>query len=118
MEALQYFVWGLIVWLVISKVLPVKGLTNLSSTEVEEMLKTPGEHEFVDVREIFEYQQGHIKGFKNIPLSQLARRLDEIDPKKSVVLTCRSGMRSRKAAKILKKNGYNRISHLKTGVSG
>ncbi|MFC4767205.1 rhodanese-like domain-containing protein [Effusibacillus consociatus] len=118
MEWLQYLLFGVVLFLVIQRLLPTKGLTDLSAEEVFQKLKNPKDHVFLDVREAHEYREGHIKGFKNIPLSQLASRQHEIDRNKSIILTCRSGMRSRQAAKILRRNGFSRISHLKNGVLG
>ncbi len=118
MEWVQYLVVALIFWFLASRLMPVKGLRNLSAEEVVELLKRPAEHIFLDVREKHEYRQGHIRGFKNVPLSELKNRLGEIDPEKTVILACRSGMRSMQAAKILKKHGFTRIGHLKHGIMG
>lgn len=117
-EWIQYLIYAVLLWFIISRMLPVRGLINLSASEVEERLKNRKDYTFVDVREVNEFQAGHIKGFHNIPLSQLRGRVGEIDAAKPVVLTCRSGMRSRQAAKVLHKHGIRNISHLKTGVSG
>lgn len=118
MEWFQYVIFGGIVLFLIQRFLPTKGLTNLSAEEVAKMLISPKDHIFIDVREVNEYKRGHIRGFKNIPLSQLSNRLPDIQPGRSIILTCQSGMRSKRAAKILQKNGFNQISHLKTGVMG
>lgn len=118
MAWLQYLLLALLVFLLMRRFLPVKGLENLTAEQVKERLGNSKDHVFIDVRESGEYKQGHIRGFKNIPLSQLSNRLSEIDSQKVVVLTCRSGMRSSTAAKILRRHGYTRIAHLKTGISG
>lgn len=118
MEWIQYLIFGAVLWFILKRFLPTKGLTNLTAAEVKELLKNQKEHLFLDVREVHEFREGHIKGFKNYPLSQLNGKAAELDTNKSVVLTCRSGMRSRQAAKILQKKGFNKISHLKTGIIG
>jgi rhodanese-related sulfurtransferase len=115
-QYLQYLLFAFVLWVVLHRFLPVKGLENLSAEQVRERLKNTNEYVFVDVREAHEYKQGHIQGFKNIPLSQLTQRLREIDRDKAVILTCRSGMRSTTAAKILRKHGFTRIAHLKNGI--
>lgn len=43
----------------------------------------------VDVRPRREYRAGHIQGACSIPLKELPRRLDEIDPDQDVVVYCR-----------------------------
>ncbi|KEO81401.1 rhodanese-like domain-containing protein [Tumebacillus flagellatus] len=118
MQWWMYLLYALLLWFVISRLLPVRGLTNLTTAEVQERLKKPKDFVFVDVREVGEYRAGHIPGFQNIPLSQLRTRVGEIDSSKPVILTCQSGMRSKQAAKTLHKHGFRNLSHLKTGMSG
>ena len=64
-----------------------------------------------------EFNSRKVKGFKNIPLDQLHKRMKEIDADMPVVLMCASGSRSMKAAKILNKNGYKIIVNVKGGIS-
>lgn len=63
----------------------------------------------IDVREKFEYENGHIKGVNNIPLSEFRERVNEIPKDKPVYLHCRSGQRSYNAALILKSLGYDKV---------
>ncbi|MGP4072463.1 rhodanese-like domain-containing protein [Piscibacillus sp. B03] len=71
--------------------------------------------QLIDVREPNEFERGHILGARNIPMSQLKQRLQEIRPDKPVYLYCQSGQRSLRAATILKKQGYQDLNHLKGG---
>jgi rhodanese-related sulfurtransferase len=61
--------------------------------------------QLVDVRETHEFAAGHARGAVNIPLGQLAGRLDEITPDRTVLLICRSGNRSRTAQDLLQRRG-------------
>jgi phage shock protein E len=61
----------------------------------------------VDVRTPAEFQDGAYRGAVNIPLSSLAARLKELEPKdKPIVLYCASGARSGQAARMLKQAGF------------
>lgn len=60
----------------------------------------------IDVRTVGEFQQGHIKGAKNIPLDTIFSKAAEIKKlNKPVIVYCRSGMRSSQAASVLKNSG-------------
>ena len=69
-------------------------------------------HLLVDVRTPQEFSTGHIEGAVNIPVQSLAQRMNEIPQDQPVVLYCRSGNRSSKAAKILASAGYDQVYDL------
>lgn len=66
----------------------------------------------VDVRERGEYANGHIKGAKNIPLSELRDRVNEIPKDKKVYLHCRTGQRSYNAALALQNLGFEDVYNI------
>ena len=67
----------------------------------------------VDVRTPGEYKSGHIDNAKNIPVSEVSKRLSEFGPKdKPVIVYCRSGARSHRAMKELQANGYTKVYNL------
>ncbi|AQS93416.1 dinucleotide-utilizing protein [Polaribacter sp. BM10] len=59
------------------------------------------DYNLLDVREESERKQYHIGG-QHIPLSDLKSRLEEVNVDKSLVVYCKSGVRSTKAIRILK----------------
>ena len=63
----------------------------------------------IDVREPGEFARGHIKGARNIPLSQIREHLDEIPTDRPVYLHCRTGQRSYNATLLLQNAGYKNI---------
>lgn len=71
--------------------------------------------QLIDVREATDFENGHILGARNIPLSQLKNRLIEIRQDKPVYLYAQSEIASGRAAQLLKKKGYNELYHLKGG---
>lgn len=69
---------------------------------------------FIDVREPYEYETGHVKGAINIPPFDLMRGADELKdiPKDApIVLYCHSGSRSNVAMHILKGMGYTNLTN-------
>ena len=72
----------------------------------------------IDVREAWEYQEGHIAGATLIPLGSLADRTDEIPTDKPVVLVCRSGNRSARAYRYLADEGFDNIHNMTGGMLG
>ena len=60
----------------------------------------------LDVREADEYAQGHIPGSRNLPLSELEERWEELEEGKTLFVYCLSGGRSRQAAAFLGGKGF------------
>ncbi len=72
----------------------------------------------LDVREANEVRQGRIRGARHIPMSQLARRLDDLQDARGrkVLVYCRSGQRSGHAASLLRKQGFEEVYNLRGGI--
>jgi rhodanese-related sulfurtransferase len=48
--------------------------------------KSSGEYNLVDVRQLQEYEQGHLPGAQLIPVGELPKRLAELDPAKPTIV--------------------------------
>lgn len=70
----------------------------------------------VDVREAHEWRDGHAKGARHIPLGDLTRRLADIPRDREILVICRSGNRSRTAAQLLQRAGYERVVNVQGGT--
>ncbi len=64
----------------------------------------------VDVRTPAEFAGAHAPGSVNIPLDQLARRAQELDKARPVLLCCASGSRSALATSLLKAQGFEAVN--------
>ncbi|MFF2886897.1 rhodanese-like domain-containing protein [Paenibacillus sp. NPDC057967] len=93
-----------------------RGLKNMSPIRFEQELVDHTDALLIDVREPHEYQASHIPNAVNIPVSQLQDKLTEVPKDHKVLLYCQSGLRSRKAARILSKLGYRNMGHLSSGI--
>ncbi|MFC4558517.1 rhodanese-like domain-containing protein [Virgibacillus kekensis] len=114
---IQVVFLAVIIWFIMNRFLPAKGITNITTQEAKDKFKQKNEIQFVDVRTPGEYGANHRKPFKNIPLGQLAGKTKDLNKSKEIVVICQSGMRSMKAAKILKKQGFEKVSNVKGGMS-
>ena len=71
--------------------------------------------QILDVRERDEVEVSMIEGATNIPMAELADRIDEVDDLRPVVVVCRVGIRSARVAQMLLEKGYDAIN-LKGGM--
>lgn len=68
----------------------------------------------IDVRSGQEFAAGHLAGAVNVPLDQLALRIDSIEgleKSSPIILYCQSGARSAMACSYLAQQGYTRVSN-------
>ena len=73
---------------------------------------------FVDVREQDELDQASydVKDLIHIPLGTFEQRYTELPQDRDIVLVCRSGGRSLRAARFMMAKGYNRVFNLQHGI--
>lgn len=93
----------------------VNGIPQMDVTELKRR-RDAGEDVFVlDVREPYEYAIAQIGGHL-IPLNDLPQRVGELDSNREIVVQCRSGARSQKAAEFLAQNGFKQVHNLAGGI--
>ncbi len=71
--------------------------------------------ELIDVREPQEYQIVNL-GSRLIPLRTLPRHLNELDPRRELVVLCKTGERSARAVEFLRSRGYDKAKNLVGGI--
>lgn len=98
---------------VIAACTPSANVSNIApDTYVSDFVNDSQNHVLVDVRTPEEFATGYIEGAINIPVDQIASRISEIPEGVPVVVYCRSGNRSARAASILNSNNYNEVYDL------
>ena len=70
----------------------------------------------IDVREQWEYDEGHLPGITLIPMNEVTSRLGEIPTDKEVIVTCRSGNRSGQVTDFLREQGYENVHNMEGGI--
>jgi rhodanese-related sulfurtransferase len=108
--------FGIVAWFLYKRLVPAKGIRNISTTELKAELKNK-DKQFIDVRTPNEFKGNHIKEFKNIPLNNLQKKASQLSKDKEVFVICHSGMRSSNACRVLKKMGFEKITNVKGGMS-
>ncbi len=87
---------------------------DVSFDEIRGMIEDPI---FVDIRTEEEYSGGHLAYSANLPLSLLSIKKRLLEPEIPYIFYCDTGRRSRAAAYLLGKQGYNVMS-LQDGIVG
>jgi len=85
--------------------------------EVKQKLDRGDNFTLIDVREPHEYQIARIPGAKLIPLGELPKHLNELDPDAEIVMHCKSGARSQKAVDLLKANSFSNVRNMIGGIT-
>ncbi len=86
-------------------------MQELSPTQAQTQLERGAF--LLDVREPLEYAEVHATGATLIPLGEIPERFRELPQDQEIIVICRSGARSAKAAEFLLERGY--IAHSLTG---
>ena len=89
---------------------------NINPQTVEE-IRNRDDVVLIDVREDWEYAEGHIPNATLIPLGEISNRLAEIPKDKTVVAVCRSGNRSGQATDFLRKQGFDNVHNMQGGMN-
>ena len=90
-------------------------VTNISMADFYEKYQ----HEnldLIDVREVHEFQAGHVPGAKNLPLSTLEQGYKELKPDHECHVICQGGVRSASACQFLSAQGLT-VTNVEGGMN-
>ena len=95
-----------------------KNINHVSGSEAFDLIQQNKDLTIIDVRTKQEFASGHIPGSKSIPVTQINSRLSDLKKYKDrpVLVYCASGSRSPSAVRVLLKNGFSNLFHLKRGL--
>ena len=91
------------------------GIPQITPKDLKQRLDNKDDIFVLDVREPYEYQIANL-GATLIPLGELPKRTGELDKNAEIIVHCRSGARSQKAAELLAQNGFKKVSNLAGGI--
>jgi len=93
-------------------------MDEISAIELDELLRSGADIQLIDVRQPAEYNFARIADAKLIPLGEIVRRMDEIDPSKETILHCKMGGRSAQAIQLLRLAGFTGpLRNLRGGIT-
>lgn len=94
----------------------VNNLADTIDVQTVAAVKDSADVFVLDVREQWEYDEGHIPGVTLIPMDEVASRLSEIPTDKEVIVTCRTGNRSGQITDYLREQGFDNVHNMAGGI--
>ena len=87
--------------------------TDVEAKDIETLSKNK---EFLlDVREEYEYEEGHVKGAVNLPLREILSQKDSLPKDRDIYVYCRSAHRSADAVNFLITLGFDKVHNVEGG---
>lgn len=93
----------------------IHGEKEITVEQLKARLERGEDIQLVDVREPHEYEIVNL-GAKLIPLRKLPERVQELDASKEIVVHCKVGERSERAAEFLRSVGFSDVKNLVGGI--
>ncbi|WP_438965356.1 rhodanese-like domain-containing protein [Flavobacterium sp.] len=114
-----YLSLGLVILLTFSCAKEQKGVNLVDSNGFEKQMEETTS-QIVDVRTPREFSEGHIANAVNMDVTSddFESKIENLDKEKPVMVYCKAGGRSAKAAGILKDKGFKQVYDLDGGMIG
>ena len=91
-------------------------VTQLTPAELRTLMDQGSPICLLDVREPWEVAIAAIPGSVRIPLNEIPDRLKELDAGQAIIVMCKAGGRSQRAADYLATRGFGQVSNLQGGI--
>lgn len=98
--------------------LPAAVLANVTPAELARRLEAAPDLLVLDVREPSEWDEGHIRGARHIPMRQIGERASELPRDRPIAVVCRGGPRSSLVASLLLARGFRDLLNVWGGMGG
>jgi SulP family sulfate permease len=96
--------------------IPTGSVASVSPRELWQQLRDATPPLAIDVREPREFKRGHVPQAQLIPLSRLPSDASALPRDRPIIVVCRSGRRSTRAAYLLHSKGYDNVAVLRGGM--
>lgn len=91
-------------------------MRSITTTELRKTLANGFRGLLIDVREPAEHALARIEGSRLIPLADLANHLDVLPKDTEILVHCKAGTRSAKAAALLTRSGFSNVTNVTGGI--
>lgn len=117
-EVAGYLADSLATWETFGLPLTAGDMQDITPRELNELLASGNGDapQVIDVREPWEFAQGHVPGAQLIPLGDLMTRAGELDRARPVAVICATGSRSQSAAALLGREGFETVYNITGGT--
>jgi hydroxyacylglutathione hydrolase len=110
-----YLQWGITEWR--SQGLPVTSVPQITVHDLATMREERAELVVVDVREVSEWEDGHIEGAHHLPMSEAVRRMAELPADRPKAVLCAGGLRSSTVISALTREGMTGWYNVSGGMT-
>src|SRR5262249_61620707 len=102
-----YLQWGMSDWR--SRNLPVASVPQITVHDLATMREERPDLVVIDVREMSEWEDGHIEGAYHLPMGEAVRRMAELPADRPKAVLCAGGLRASTAISALSRAGMERL---------
>jgi len=90
---------------------------EVSGYGIRKLIENDGKTLVLDIRDVADWELGHIPGAINVPIDWLIQRMDELPSRDTpLVIACDQGLRAPSASRILKDSGWRKLYTLIDGM--
>jgi rhodanese-related sulfurtransferase len=92
-------------------------IDDITPTEFVRLCEDDARWQVLDVREPWEFEVSSIDNAILMPMSDVPKRISELDSTRPTAVLCRSGIRSRNVAEFLAEQGFARLINIAGGIN-
>src|SRR5699024_10998391 len=113
---IKWIIIAILLFIGIRRRIPTKGIHHIDVPEAK-AVRGKGNIQWIDVRSPLEYAGQRDELFRSIPVSKLRKESPNRDKEAPGVVIWQSGVRSNRAANILKRQGFTDIYSVRGGMT-
>ena len=97
--------------------LPIESVPQMTVYDLNEWLDEGRDVAVIDVREPFEWREGHVEGALHLPMLEAVKRLDELPADRPKAVMCAGGLRSSTVISALERHGVRNCLNVTGGMT-